>query len=87
MSEFEDLVIQNLGEIKESLADVQSKTTDLCTRHSVVEEKVKTLETSWKTHLNEEVQSELRKSENKWKLPAVIASCVSTISMLVAIFK
>lgn len=87
MTQFEELVIQNLGEIKEQLADVQSKTTDLCSRHAVVEEKVKNLEGDWKEHINTEIQTELRKRDNKWKLPAIIFGAIASIATIVNFFK
>lgn len=87
MSQFEDLVIQNLGEIKETISDIQEKTTDLCSRHAVVEEKVKNLEGDWKEHINEEIQVELRKRDNKWKVPAIVFGAISSIAIIVNFFK
>lgn len=87
MERFEELVIQNLGEIKDALSDVQNKTSDLCTRHGIVEEKVKNLEIDWKTHINEEIQTELRKRDNKWKIPAIIFGGIASIATIVNFFK
>jgi len=87
MSEWEDLVIQNLGEIKETTQQTQLSVTDLCERTGVVEEKVKNLETNWKEHINSEIQVELRKRDNKWKIPAIIFGAIASVATVVNFFK
>ena len=87
MTQFEDLVIQNLDEIKTTIADIQTKTTDLCVRSTVSEKDIADLKDNWKSHINSEIQKELVKRENKWKITAVIFGSISAIATIVNYFR
>lgn len=87
MNDFEQLVIQNLGDIQETCTKTQESVTDLCSRTGVVEEKVKNLEADWKTHINNEISAELRKRDNRWKLPTIIFGAIASVATIINFFK
>lgn len=73
---FEEIILDRLNSIQDDVKDIQAKTNDLCTRTAV-------LETNYKNHVNTEV----RRSEKKYKIIAVAVSVVSGVSTIYNWFK
>lgn len=72
---FKDIVLDKLSHMEDGMEEIQKNVTDVCVRLSV-------LENSYKTHIDQQLQS----TDKKFKLTTVAFSLISVFSTMFNFF-